>query len=167
VRPLAAHGKVSAMAQSAIALNFDQAPHVHLHLLAEIAFDAAFSFDRRAQMRHFLFGEVLDLLGGVDVRLFGERTRALLPDAIDCRDGGRSTPAIRAISLSSLRFLLALALAVFRVYANHAHHTAPMNDLALHANFLDRCSNLHRFDSVLSLPSAAKAAFIRCGWRHD
>jgi hypothetical protein len=48
--------------------------------------------------------------------------------------------------LSSLRFLLALALAVFRVDANHAHDAAPMNDLALHTNFLYRCANFHIFD---------------------
>jgi hypothetical protein len=42
-----------------------------------------------------------------------------------------------------------------------------MNDLALHANFLDRCSNFHGFYSVPFLPSAAKAAVTRCGWRHD
>jgi len=45
--------------------------------------------------------------------------------------------------------LLSLALAVFRVHANHANHAAPMNDLALHADFLDRCPNLH-FDSIPS-----------------
>jgi hypothetical protein len=52
------------------------------------------------------------------------------------------------MSLSSLRFPLALALAVFRVDANHAHDAAPMNDFALHANFLYRCANLHSFDST-------------------
>src|ERR1700728_2439755 len=57
--------------------------------------------------------------------------------------GGRSTPAIRAI-LSSLT----LALAVFRVLANHANHAAPMNNLALHADFFDRCPDFHFIDSV-------------------
>ena len=31
---------------------------------------------------------------------------------------------------------LALALAVLRVYADHAHHAAPMDDFALHTDFL-------------------------------
>jgi hypothetical protein len=39
--------------------------------------------------------------------------------------------------------LLSLALAVLGVLANHPHHAAPMDDLALHADFLDRCSNFH------------------------
>src|ERR1700675_3364020 len=38
---------------------------------------------------------------------------------------------------------LSLALAVLGVRTNHAHHAAPMNDLALHADFLYRCPNLH------------------------
>jgi hypothetical protein len=45
--------------------------------------------------------------------------------------------------------LLTLALAVLGVHANHPHHAAPMDDLALHANFLDRCSNLHVLLSCL------------------
>src|SRR5712691_5122506 len=72
---------------------------------------------------------------------------------------GRSTPAIRAIvsdlswpgapSLSrSLRQggdfqLLALALFMFRVDANHPYHTLAVDDLALVANLLDRCSYFH------------------------
>jgi hypothetical protein len=39
--------------------------------------------------------------------------------------------------------LLALALAVLGIGANHAHDAAAMNDLALHANLLDRSTNLH------------------------
>src|SRR5579863_7908661 len=38
---------------------------------------------------------------------------------------------------------LSLALAVLRVGTDHAHHAAPMHDLALHADFLYRCPNLH------------------------
>jgi hypothetical protein len=44
---------------------------------------------------------------------------------------------------SSLRFELPLALAVLGVDADHPHHAAPMDNLALHTNFLDRCTNLH------------------------
>jgi hypothetical protein len=39
----------------------------------------------------------------------------------------------------------ALALFVFLVLANHPHHTAAMDDLALVANFLYRCSDFHKF----------------------
>jgi hypothetical protein len=37
----------------------------------------------------------------------------------------------------------ALALFVFRVDANHPHHTFAMDDLALVANLFYRCSDLH------------------------
>jgi hypothetical protein len=66
--------------------------------------------------------------------------------------GGRSTPAMRAMRFSSLRFRLSLALAVLRVDANHPDHAAPMNNLALHANLFNRCANLHFVDSVVSCP---------------
>jgi hypothetical protein len=61
--------------------------------------------------------------------------------------------------LSSLRFLLALALAVLCVRANHTDHAAAMNDLALHADFLYRCPNFHflllRLFRLISLPEDA------------
>src|SRR5229473_2328527 len=53
--------------------------------------------------------------------------------------GGRSTPAMRAIRTPSL----SLALLVLRVAADHSHHAAPMNDLALVANLSDRRPNFH------------------------
>src|SRR5208282_5325048 len=149
-----------AMAQAAVALNFDQPADVHLHLLAEIAFHAALGFNRGAQPRHFLLGQVLDLFRRVDVRLFGERTRALLPDPVDGREAHPETLIRRKIHACDASHLLppidppthhgqlTLALAVLRIHADHAHHAAPMNDLALHADFLDRCPNLHLFDSV-------------------
>src|SRR5688572_22528414 len=46
---------------------------------------------------------------------------------------GILTPAIRAIVF----YLLALALLVPRVFADHAHHTAAAHDLALPTNLLD------------------------------
>src|SRR5580700_586051 len=53
--------------------------------------------------------------------------------------GGKSTPAMRAIKF----FPLSLTLAVLGVGTDHAHHAAPMHDLALHADFLYRCTYLH------------------------
>ena len=73
------------MTQAAIALDFDQPPDVHLRLLAEIAFDAAFRFDGGAQVRAFLFRQILNLFRRVDVGLLCQLTRALLTDAIDRR----------------------------------------------------------------------------------
>src|ERR1700682_6533646 len=60
--------------------------------------------------------------------------------------GGRSTPAIRAMHAPQFFRKLSLALLVLRVVANNAHYTAPVDDLALVANFLYRCSDFH-FDA--------------------
>src|SRR5215831_2808663 len=84
--------------------------------------------------------------------------------------GGKSTPAIRAILPPKPQRLkppknisrsprlkpcpdenqLSLALAVLGIRTDHAHDAATMDDLALHANFLDRCSNFHFFDAFLT-----------------
>ena len=78
-------GKIAAMADSAIGLNFDQPPDVHLNLLAEIAFHAAFGFNRLAQMIRFFLGQILDLFRFVDLGLGAQPARALLADAVDGR----------------------------------------------------------------------------------
>src|SRR5215472_6660322 len=77
--------------------------------------------------------------------------------------GGRSTPAIRAMFLFSPQTLessqvlsriwletskLSLALLVLRVGANHAHHPASMNDLALVANLFHARTNFHAARSL-------------------
>jgi len=50
------------------------------------------------------------------------------------------TPAIRAIRKSLSRFLdLSLPLLVARILADHAHHPAAPDDLAVAAQLLDRC----------------------------
>src|SRR3984885_10545183 len=151
VRALAANRQVAAMPQAAIRLNFNQPPDVHLRLFAQIAFDAAFGFDCRAQTRRFVFRQVLDLLGVVHVGFRGQRFRARLPDAVNRREPNPKPLVRRQIhtcdashSLSSgLWPILSLALAVLGVRADYAHHAAPMNNLALHADFLYRCPNLH------------------------
>ena len=63
---------------------------------------------------------------------------------------GRSTPAIRAMRLSSgsLRRLgSALPLLVLWVLANHAYDSAPANDPALVTHLPDGRSNLHFISS--------------------
>src|SRR5271168_2483814 len=66
VRPLAAHRQVAAVADSAVGLNFDQPADVHLDLLAEIAFHAAFLLDGLAETVDFIFGQVADLFRVID-----------------------------------------------------------------------------------------------------
>src|SRR5690242_8077264 len=96
---------------------------------------------------------------------------------------GRSTPAIRAmfsftsaavpqrerlLAFSSwllaqsqkprAKSVLTLALFMFRDYANHPHYTLAVDDLALVANFLYRCSYFHNpaFSCQLSAFSNSK-----------
>src|SRR5215469_10694122 len=65
--------------------------------------------------------------------------------------GGRSTPAIRAMVLSSL----SLSLLVFRVYADDSHHALAVDHLALVTNFLDGRSYLHKISFTAgSAPTA-------------
>jgi hypothetical protein len=53
------------------------------------------------------------------------------------------TPEKSFQDLFSLCVYLALALLVLRYFANHPHHTAAMDDLALVTNLFYRCPNFH------------------------
>src|SRR5262249_12257023 len=76
---------VAAMANSAIRLNFNQAADVHLNLLAEIAFDAAFLLDGLPDVIDFILRQVANLFRVIHAGFGGELFRTLLPDAIDRR----------------------------------------------------------------------------------
>jgi len=139
---LAAHRQVPAVPNPAIRLNFNQPADVHLDLLAEIAFHAAFLFDGLAKMINFIFGQVANLLRVIDARLGRELPRALLPDAVD-----RGQPDPKALLRRKiytcdtchailLKKPLSLTLLVLRVGANHPDHTAPVDHLAFVTNLL-------------------------------
>src|ERR1700723_1765876 len=86
VGALSPNRQIPAMTNGGISLNFNQAPHVHLRLFAQVAFDTAFRFNRRANRGQFFFGQVLDFLGVVHVGLQRQRLRARLSDAVNCRE---------------------------------------------------------------------------------
>jgi hypothetical protein len=120
VRPLAAHWKIAAMTQPAVRLNFNQAADIHLHLFAEIAFHTSFGFNRRAETRDFVFGQIFDLLCVVNLRFFGERLGALLTDSVNSREANPEPLIRRKIHTCDASHAvppcsLALALAVLRV----------------------------------------------------
>src|SRR6266404_1796142 len=153
VRSLAAHRQVPAVPDPAVGLDFDQPADVHLNLLAEIAFHTAFFFDFLAEMVDFIFRQVANLLGVIDIRLGRELLRALLPDAID-----RGQPDPKALLRRKiytcdtchailLKKSLSLTLLVLRVDANHPHHAAPVDHLALVTNLFNRCPYFHAADS--------------------
>src|SRR5690242_3323030 len=85
VRALAANRQIAPMTNPAIGLNFNQAADVHLNLLAEIAFDAAFLLDGLADVIDFIFRQVANLFRVIHASFCGELFCALLPDSIDGR----------------------------------------------------------------------------------
>src|SRR6185312_2665035 len=89
MRTLTAHRKIAPMPQSPIRLNFDQAADIHLGLLAEIAFDPPLTFNRVPKMVDLFLSQLADFLRRVDVRLFRQIARALLPDTVN---GGQPDP---------------------------------------------------------------------------
>src|SRR6266571_2104705 len=127
MRALATDRQVPAVPDPAVRLNFDQTADVHLYLLAEIAFHAAFLFDDLAKMIHFIFRQVTYLFRGIDVRLRRDFSRALLPDPVD---RGQSDPeallhwkiyTCNTCHTILLRTSLSLALLVLRVVTNLFH----------------------------------------------
>src|SRR6266436_4959134 len=153
VRPLATHRQVPAVADPPVGLNFDQPADVHLNLLAEIAFHAAFFFDFLAEMVDFIFRQVANLLRVIDIRLRCKPSCALLSDAID-----RGQPDPKALLRRKiytcdtchailLKKTLSLTLLVLRVDANHPYHAAPVDHLALVTNLFYRCPYFHAADS--------------------
>src|SRR5712664_1403655 len=83
VRALTVNRQVAAVTNAAVGLDFNQAADIHLDLFAKIAFHAAFLLDDRADAVHFVFRELADLFRGIHIRLFSDRFRAHLSDAID------------------------------------------------------------------------------------
>jgi hypothetical protein len=140
VRALSVHRQIATVTNSAVALNFNQPPDVHLNFLAEIAFDAAFRFDGLTDLVNLFFGQILDLFGVVNIGFRAELARANAADTVDRGEADEQTLVDRKIytcNTCHTIFLLpglALALLVLRVDANHAHHTAPVDHLALVAN---------------------------------
>src|SRR5262249_27051546 len=86
------------MTNTAVRLNFNKATDIHLNLLAEITFDAAFLLDRVTKLVHFVFGQVADFFRMVDTGLFREPLRAHLADAIDRREADPQTLLHRKIN---------------------------------------------------------------------
>src|SRR6266404_834464 len=159
MRALAAYRQIPAMANAAISLNFNQPADIHLDLFAEIALHPAFLLDGLANVIDFLFGQVANLLGVIHTGFRRQLFRALPPDAVD---GSQANPQpllnrkvnacytchatcllIFLSKLASRNSRLSLALLMLGIGANHAHHTPPMNNLALVANLFYRCPNFH------------------------
>src|SRR5580704_8188107 len=145
VRPLTAHRKIAAMPNPAIRLDFNEPPDVHLDLLAEIAFNAAFFFNFLPQTVNFIFGQVADLFRVIDARLGGELPGALLPDAIDRSQSNPKALLRRKVNTCDAchSLSLTLALLVLRIGTDYPHHAAPVDHLAFVTNLFYRCPYFH------------------------
>src|ERR1035437_2538260 len=83
VGALAVHRQSPPVTRAAIALNVDQALDVHLHVLAQVAFNVPFVLDHLADAVDLFLAQVLDLLEGIHIRLLQNLERAGIPDAKD------------------------------------------------------------------------------------
>ena len=136
-RALAAQRQAAAMPNASVATEIHQSLDVHRDFTAQIALDGELR-DDLAQARDLGLREVLDLPWSAStpaaLQVMSARLRPMPKMCVSaiptCLLVGMLTPAIRAIVL----FLLALALLVPRVFANHAHHAAAAHDLALPTN---------------------------------
>src|SRR5579864_1655282 len=177
MRALPANRQVAAVPKPAVRAYFDEALDVHRNFLAQIALDHSFRLDHRTDAVDLFFAEVLDLFHGVHFGLVENVAGARLPNAVDIRQRNVDVLLARKIDACNTchKFLtspgswllafgsiaksqerkakgcLALALLVFRVGADHAHHALAVDDLALVANLFYRCSDFH---TVLSSPSS-------------
>src|SRR3984957_13005507 len=131
VRALPAYWQIAAVTNPAVSLNFNQAADVHLLLFAEVAFDAPFRFDRRANRGQLILGQVLDLLAGVHLGLFRQSTRPRLPDSIN-RGEPNPQPLVRR-----------------QIYACDTSHNFLPNPGAAGASRWCRSPALRRADALL------------------
>jgi hypothetical protein len=85
----------------------------------------------------------------IDVRLLRKILCALVPDPVDGSESNpqpllrRKVNTCDACHIFSLPGLLPLALLVLGVDADHAHHSAPVDHLALVTNLFYACPYFH------------------------
>jgi len=149
---LAAERQASSVPDSAVTAEIHEALDIHRNFAAQVTLDLEIR-DCRTEFRHFRLRQVLDLNRGIDA---GRRTDLLRPrpaDAIDRRQRNHDVLVQRYVYSSyachkniPLRLAGAgstLALLVPGILADHAHNSVAADDLAVPADFLDRCSYFH------------------------
>jgi hypothetical protein len=128
VGSLTATRQTAPMTQPAVATEVHEPLDVHVDLTTKVTFDLEVLVDAFADPLDVGLVEIVSTLALRDTR------------------PGRSTPAIRAISL------LSLPLLVTGVVTQDTHDTLAAHDLALLTNFSDAWSNLHvSFSSIRPL----------------
>jgi len=160
---LAAYRQGAPVSQPAIAADIHQALDVHLHALAQIAFDFSLRLQDGPDATQLILAQIPDASIKADRSLFEDRTRARTADAINVSQTHLGSfvrwkidacytchfftcSPLTLVSGDGSQFAIAnlkseiqlsLALLVFRVDANNAHHAFAMNHLALVAHFFN------------------------------
>jgi hypothetical protein len=131
VGSLTATRQPAPMTEPAVATEVHQPLDVHVDLTTKVAFDLEVLVDALADLLDVGLVEIVSTLAL-------RNPRSMYCSAITvCFRPGRSTPAIRAISL------LSLPLLVTGVVTQDAHDTFAAHYLALLTNLSDAWSNLH------------------------
>src|SRR4051812_19821004 len=146
--PLTAYRQSAAVPHPAVAANLHQPLDVHRDFLAEVAFDTALLLDDATDLADVVFRQILDAEGGAHAGILQDGVRAHPPDPVDVGESDLDPLGARQIhacdTCHNLSLTLSLSLLVLLIRTDHPHHAAAADDLALVANLLHRCSNLHR-----------------------
>jgi hypothetical protein len=137
---LSAYRQTTAMPQTAIRAHLDVALDVERNFLTEIAFHRAFFFENLADMIDLFFGQIANFLVRIDTGPIAQALRPRPSDSVDVSKANLSSLFRRKIDARNTCHIflsLTLALLVLRVDANDPDHAFAVNQLALHANFLN------------------------------
>jgi hypothetical protein len=145
------HGKSSLVALTPITVDVHQTLDVVAHLTPQRPLDFVLVFDDVTNLDRLVFCEILHPTIRIDTRLLADAPRRRLPDAVDVREAHpdafvfwdinpcdtchRSCSFPEGATLR--RALLALALLVALVLADHSDNAFPPDDLAVRAYSLD------------------------------
>src|SRR5262249_6122624 len=147
-RPLAAHRQAAAMAKAAIALDILEPGDVLLHLAAQGPFDRVFLVEDAVQPVDVVVAQVLGLAVRIDPGLLAQPQGQRRPDAVEVAQRNVRRLFVGGIDTLNTghgpKLLLALALLVTWIGANHVQPTASPDQLAILANALDARSHFHR-----------------------
>src|SRR6185369_7774404 len=143
VRPLPANRQVSAMAAAAVAAEIDQPLDARRHVAPEVALDLVARIEDPPDARALLVGQIIRLAPRIHLRLGADPERRAPADAVDVRERYFHALVSGQIDAGDTCHVLSLSLLVPRVRALDAHHARAADDLAVLADDLDRCPDLH------------------------
>jgi hypothetical protein len=140
------------MPQPAIATDVHQALDVHLHSLAQVAFDLTLDFQDVTDTAQLVFTQIANACIDVDTRFLEHRARTRTANAIDISETDFGSLVWWQIysSYTCHYFSLSLSLFMLGVDADHSHHAFAVDDLALVAHLLYRRTDFHLLNLCLN-----------------